>query len=71
MYTTFVRFRLLPPLPNNTIPIVDLEAQEQLIQETSNRPQEIFEPSRQDSERRKALALQAVQDRLQKKQTKH
>ena len=58
VYQTLVRLRLLPPLP--TV-MADVEHQEQ--QERILPPQEIFEPSRSDSDRRKQLALQALQQK--------
>ena len=68
VYTTLVKFKVLPPLPAREL---DLEAQEQLVtQEVIVQAPEIFEPNKLDSERRKQLALQAVQDRLKQKQNK-
>jgi hypothetical protein len=65
VYTSLVRIKLLPPLPSRINPR-DLEAPSDSIR---NLPSEDpFTTTSKDSDRRKALALQALHERLEMKQ---
>ncbi len=65
VYTSLVKIKWLPPLPSRTNPR-DLEAPSDSIR--SHPPEDPFATSLKDSDRRKALALQALKERLEMKQ---
>jgi hypothetical protein len=65
VYTSLVKCKLLPPLPVRT-PQPDLESLNEESSSALSPIEDPFEKSQKDSERRKALALQALEARLQR-----